>query len=232
MSLLLTPQRRPDEGPMGYRFRLASANLLCVRDLVDLQLSEEGESFAFADAGCSSPWIVRWARFCPHCLRARETWHVGWEILFADACALCGSWLVDTCGECGQRISWRRPSLLWCGCGDLLASQSTRPAPDAVARLSRALVSAAIGDANFLAGDFEAGRDNLSSAMHYPDAIGNPFLHLRLGQCQFELGALERAADELSRAYMGAGAEIFSKDDPKYFDFLKTRLQRPASGQW
>jgi hypothetical protein len=145
VSLLLTPQRRPDEGPMGYRFRLASANLLCVRDLVDLQLSEEGESFAFADAGCSSPWIVRWARFCPHCLRARETWHVGWEILFADACALCGSWLVDTCGECGQRISWRRPSLLWCGCGDLLASQSTRPAPDAVARLSRALVSAAMG---------------------------------------------------------------------------------------
>lgn len=93
-------------------------------------------------------------------------------------------------------------------------------------------ILAAIGDANFLAGDFEAGRDNLSSAMHYPDAIGNPFLHLRLGQCQFELGALERAADELSRAYMGAGAEIFSKDDPKYFDFLKTRLQRPASGQW
>lgn len=93
-------------------------------------------------------------------------------------------------------------------------------------------ILAAIGDANFLAGDFEAGRGNLSSAMHYPDAIGNPFLHLRLGQCQFELGALERAADELSRAYMGAGAEIFSTDEPKYFDFLKTRLQPPASGQW
>lgn len=93
-------------------------------------------------------------------------------------------------------------------------------------------VLAAIGDTNFLAGDFEAGRDNLSSAMHYPNAIGNPFLHLRLGQCQFELGALERAADELSRAYMGAGAEIFSTDEPKYFDFLKTRLQPPASGQW
>jgi tetratricopeptide (TPR) repeat protein len=93
-------------------------------------------------------------------------------------------------------------------------------------------ILAAIGDANFLGGDFEAGRDNLTSAMHYPDAIGNPFLHLRLGQCQFELGARERAADELSRAYMGAGAEIFSKDDPKYFEFLKTRLQRPESGQW
>src|SRR5262245_48365933 len=84
----------------------------------------------------------------------------------------------------------------------------------------------AIGDANFLSGDFAAGRDNLSMAMHCPDAIGNPFLHLRLGQCQFELGNLDRAADELTRAYMGGGAEIFD-DAEKYFAFLKTRLLAP-----
>ena len=34
----------------------------------------------------------------------------------------------------------------------------------------------AIGDANFLGKDFAAGRDNLSLAMHCPEAIGNPFL--------------------------------------------------------
>ena len=87
----------------------------------------------------------------------------------------------------------------------------------------------AIGDANFLSGDFVAGRDNLSSAMHCPDALGNPFIHLRLGQCQFELGNLDRAADELARAYMGAGAEIF-EDADKYFAFLKTRLKPPPNG--
>jgi tetratricopeptide (TPR) repeat protein len=86
----------------------------------------------------------------------------------------------------------------------------------------------AIGDANFLSGDFEAGRENLSAAMHYPNAIGNPFIHLRLGQCQFELGNLDRAADELARAYMGAGLEIFCEDDAKYLDFLETRLKPPA----
>lgn len=91
-------------------------------------------------------------------------------------------------------------------------------------------ILAAIGDANFLSGDFVAGRDNLSLAMHCPDAIGNPFLHLRLGQCQFELGNLERAADELARAYMGEGAEIFAVDDAKYFNFLKTRLEPPPEG--
>ncbi|WP_439632229.1 tetratricopeptide repeat protein [Gemmata sp.] len=90
-------------------------------------------------------------------------------------------------------------------------------------------ILAAVGDANFLSGDFTAGRDNLSLAMHCPGAIGNPFLHLRLGQCQFELGDLDRAADELARAYMGAGPDIFAGAD-KYFAFLKTRLQPPPGG--
>lgn len=87
----------------------------------------------------------------------------------------------------------------------------------------------AIGDANFLGGDFVAGRDNLSLAMHCPDAIGNPFLHLRLGQCQYELGNLDRAADELARAYMGGGSDLFEGEE-KYFAFLKTRLQPPPGG--
>jgi len=90
-------------------------------------------------------------------------------------------------------------------------------------------ILAAVGDANFLGGDYIAGRDNLSLAMHCPEAIGNPFLHLRLGQCQFELGNLDRAADELARAYMGAGAEIFEGAD-KYLAFLQTRLKPPPGG--
>jgi hypothetical protein len=90
-------------------------------------------------------------------------------------------------------------------------------------------ILAAIGDANYQNGDYAAGRDNLSMAMHCPEAIGNPFLHLRLGQCQFELGNLDRAGDELARAYMGAGKDIF-RDEEKYFEFVKTRLQSPPDG--
>ena len=86
-------------------------------------------------------------------------------------------------------------------------------------------VLVAVGDANFLSGNFVAGRDNLSRVMHCPDAIGNPFIHLRLGQCQFELGNLDRSADEFMRAYMGAGPEIFGNDDPKYLEFLSTRAK-------
>ncbi len=68
--------------------------------------------------------------------------------------------------------------------------------------------------------------------MHCTGAIGNPYLHFRLGQSQLELGNTERAADELARAYMGAGKEIFKYDDPKYFEFLKTKLKPPANGEW
>ena len=91
-------------------------------------------------------------------------------------------------------------------------------------------ILSAIGDANYLGGDFTAGRDNLSMAMHCPNAIGNPFIHLRLGQCEFELGNLDRAADELARAYMGTGAKIFDEEEDKYFAFLKTRLKPPPGG--
>jgi tetratricopeptide (TPR) repeat protein len=91
---------------------------------------------------------------------------------------------------------------------------------------------AGIGDANFLGGHYEQAKSALSEAMHCPGGIGNPFIHLRLGQAQLELGNRERAADELARAYMGAGKEIFADEKPKYFEFLKTVLKPPANGKW
>jgi tetratricopeptide (TPR) repeat protein len=89
----------------------------------------------------------------------------------------------------------------------------------------------AIGDANFLARAFEQAKDALSDAMHCPGAIGNPFIHMRLGQAQFELGNMERASDELARAYLQEGLKIFSDEDPKYVSFIKSKL-RPPPGGW
>lgn len=88
----------------------------------------------------------------------------------------------------------------------------------------------AIGDLQFLDGAFEASRETLQWAMHCPGAIGNPFLHLRLGQCQFELENLERAGDELARAYLGGGDELFEAEDPKYLKYVHTILVPPPQG--
>jgi hypothetical protein len=68
-------------------------------------------------------------------------------------------------------------------------------------------------------------------AMHAPGAVGNPFLHLRIGQVQFELGNEQRAADELARAYLKEGKTLFDGEDPKYLDFIKGKL-RPPEGGW
>jgi hypothetical protein len=64
-----------------------------------------------------------------------------------------------------------------------------------------------------------------NNAVQCPGGLGNPFVHLRLGQAQFELGNLVKAADELTRGYMGAGLDIFMEDDPKYLEFLETKIE-------
>lgn len=84
-------------------------------------------------------------------------------------------------------------------------------------------VLAAIADACFLSGFKGSARDALDYAMTCPGGLGNPFLHLRLGQVLLDQGHDDQAADELMRAYMGAGAEIFESEDGRYLRFLGTR---------
>lgn len=91
-------------------------------------------------------------------------------------------------------------------------------------------ILSAIGDAHFFRRDFASVIAALSNALVCPDGLGNPFIHLRLGEAAFELGDLDRAKDELTRAYMGAGKEIFSEEDPKYLAYLNTILE-PIPGE-
>jgi hypothetical protein len=86
-------------------------------------------------------------------------------------------------------------------------------------------VLAAIADASYLGGFGASALQALDYVMHCPDAIGNPFLHLRRGQVFYDDDQLDAAADELMRAYMGAGPEIFVSEDPKYLQFLGTRAK-------
>lgn len=83
-------------------------------------------------------------------------------------------------------------------------------------------ILAAIGDVCFLGGFYDSAKKALRYAMTCPDAVGNPFLHLRLGQVQFETQDLDASADEF---YMGGGDEIFASEDAKYLAFLKTRAK-------
>lgn len=153
MNLLVVPQRASDEGPLGFRYRLATANLLSVRDLEQLEASgeiessiDDGPTHIFRTGGAFTPWVRRWSRLCPHCVGNRQCWLIGWELLFADACAECGSWLIDTCNDCTAAISWNRDHLLRCGCGKYFSTEHACAAPTSVVHLSQALQCVAMGE--------------------------------------------------------------------------------------
>ena len=86
-------------------------------------------------------------------------------------------------------------------------------------------LKASIGDGYFHSKRFADCSDAEFDALNGPDAMENPFIHLRLGQSLFELGQTERAESELLQAYMLAGEVIFSEDDPKYKTFLSAKYE-------
>ena len=86
-------------------------------------------------------------------------------------------------------------------------------------------IYAAIGDTHLELGNYERCFRCFFNAVQCPGGLGNPYIHLRLGQMYFERDEMDKAADELARAYMGGGIEIFAEDDPKYLAFLKTKIQ-------
>ncbi len=85
----------------------------------------------------------------------------------------------------------------------------------------------ALGENAIRAGNFQGAEGPLTDAMWCPGTIGNPWLHLRCGQMRFELGQMDRAADELARAYVGGGREVFEGQDAKYFALVEQVLQPP-----
>lgn len=87
----------------------------------------------------------------------------------------------------------------------------------------------ALGDCYFLKGEYPQALEYLKRAIQCPGAVGTGFIHLRLGQTFFELNLKNKAADELTRAYMAA-PELFESQDPKYFAFLKTRIRGLPGG--
>lgn len=79
------------------------------------------------------------------------------------------------------------------------------------------------GDACIGIGNFKDAANLFQSAI-VAGELGNPYVHLRLGECFFELKRMDRAADELARAYQVGGEGAFEGDDPKYLAFVREAL--------
>lgn len=92
-------------------------------------------------------------------------------------------------------------------------------------------IYSALGDVHFGLENYEKALKSFQNAVQCPGGLGNPYIHLRLGQLYFELQDADRAADELTRAYMGGGIDIFMEDDPRYLAFLETRIALQSPGR-
>lgn len=126
----------------------------------------------------------------------------------------------------------------FCGQGDHLAEQGNfdaakqqyiaalRLLPDSPLDWEAATwIYVAIGDVHFRTNHFDKAFKCFYNAVQCPKGLGNPYIHLRLGQLYYEQGNFDKATDELTRAYMGGGLDIFLEDDPKYLEFLETKIK-------
>jgi len=85
-------------------------------------------------------------------------------------------------------------------------------------------ILAAQMDAAFLSHDIALSRHYLRIMQNMNENIGNPFFHLRNGQCYFLEGNEDAAANELIRAYALEGPEMFGENQ-KYLEFLATKAE-------
>ncbi|MBS1122781.1 MAG: Tetratricopeptide repeat [Deltaproteobacteria bacterium] len=81
----------------------------------------------------------------------------------------------------------------------------------------------AMGTTAIRAGAFADALEPLQDAMKCPGTVGNPWVHLLFGQVRFEIGD-KQAAEDLGRAYAGAGREIFDGLHPKYLAMVEDSL--------
>ena len=91
-------------------------------------------------------------------------------------------------------------------------------------------ILAAIADCHFYLGNWEECRRAVQHAFRCGAEVDNPFLRLRLGQSLYELGGEQEAANWLVPVYLQEGRKPFEDEEPKYLQFVRTRLDPPPGG--
>lgn len=83
---------------------------------------------------------------------------------------------------------------------------------------------ASIGDMYYSLGKYKEAVNNLFDALNCPEGYSNPFIHLRLGECLYEIKQYDKAKEYLLQAYMLEGADIFSEQNSKYFELIQSLI--------
>jgi hypothetical protein len=91
-----------------------------------------------------------------------------------------------------------------------------------------------IGELCFKEKELEEAKYHYSFAMKFSDTIGNPFLHLRLGQLEYQMTCenTSRVIDELSRALIMGGKTVFEGEESFFIQIPLGVLDAPTDGGW
>lgn len=60
---------------------------------------------------------LRQPQICPSCLEQFGYVRKVWDFSLVTCCPLHGTTLVETCAQCGRRLTWSRPGIMTCQCG-------------------------------------------------------------------------------------------------------------------
>jgi tetratricopeptide (TPR) repeat protein len=88
------------------------------------------------------------------------------------------------------------------------------------------------GDVYFSTKKWAAAAGAFGEAVYGFGGNENPFVHLRFGQAQFELGSISRSLQSLARAFMLDGEKVFEDEDPRYLSFVRLHLKPPSGNKW
>jgi len=87
----------------------------------------------------------------------------------------------------------------------------------------RVWILVAIGDTLFQLQQYSNAMEYLRRAYFYDP--GNPFINLRLGQCELESDCILDAKEHLLKAYMAEGSTIFEGENLKYLQAIKRLIR-------
>lgn len=86
----------------------------------------------------------------------------------------------------------------------------------------------AMGDVNFLNGKYRQAVKDFNAALASINAVDNPFIYLRLGQCRLELGEEAAAIEALQTAYELGDESLWEDEDEKYLQILTAQTKGKA----
>lgn len=87
------------------------------------------------------------------------------------------------------------------------------------------MIYASMGDAMYLAGDYNKSKNYFYDAMNCPSGIANPYVLFRLGQCFYDCGDVEKAKEYFIRTYMMDGISLFDVSNKKYFNAIEEMVK-------